>query len=111
MGESIRHNHEYETCSEAPEMDCSMTEYWEWHRGIELGKLQESLSAAPRDICHRIDQAAAQAQQSGQPGQRGQCNYLNIVLAGMFIMHKLDSLCNIVKCIGFGSDYEGDVWE
>jgi hypothetical protein len=90
---TYEHDHEYETCPEAPQLNCSMTEYWEWRRDIELGELQDCFQCGlPREICHRFDQENVHARRSGQSRHSGQCEYLNIMLPGTYILHKTGSL-------------------
>ena len=81
--------HEYKDCREAERYGCGLERYKAWREGIDLGEYQHCWKCGlSQKICRRLE-------------EDGWCEYPEIMLPGIFILHKRQHLQGIVETIGF----------
>jgi hypothetical protein len=91
--------HGYKDCGEAEEGRCGIEAYKRWREGIDLGEYQHCYKCGlSQKICRRLE-------------DDGWCEYPEVMLPGMFILHQRQHLCGVAEVAGFQGDYSEDVWE
>ena len=91
--------HAYKDCSEAEASGCGIGQHEVWREGIDLGQYQHCWKCGlSQKICRRLE-------------DDGWCEYPEVMLPGIFVLHQRQHLQGIVEAAGFQGDYEQDVWE
>jgi superfamily II DNA or RNA helicase len=91
--------HAYNDCFEAEADGCGFIAYEKWREGIDLGEYQHCWKCGlSQEVCRRLE-------------DDGWCEYPDIMLPGIFILHQREHLGSIVETVGFQGDYAADIWE
>ena len=91
--------HAYKDCIKAEEYGCGIVAYEAWREGIDLGSYQHCWQCGlSQKICRRLE-------------DEGWCEYPNVMLPGLFVLHQRQHLQGITEAAGFQGDYAEDVWE
>lgn len=91
--------HGYSDCIDAEADGCGYNAYKQWREEVDLGQYQHCWKCGmSQDVCRRLE-------------DDGWCEYPDIMLPGMFILHQQSHLATIVETVGFQGEYRIDVWE
>jgi hypothetical protein len=89
--------HEYKDCKEAEESRCGIAAYEAWREDVDLGQYQHCWKCGlPQKICRRLE-------------DNGWCEYPEVMLPGMFILHRQQHLKGIAETAGFQGIYDKDI--
>jgi len=96
--------HAYSECTKAQADGCEFAAYKQWREGINFGQAKHCWECGlSQSICRRLEQAA---------NQQVACEYADIMLPTMFILHQQQNLRQLVKGVGFQGTYDSeDLWE
>ena len=84
--------HPYDDCLEAEAHGCGPREYTLWRRGIDLGTFQHCwLCGLPQEVCRRFADGV----------DRGHCEYPDLMLPGLLILHHQYGLGQLLQTPGF----------
>ncbi|KAK6605232.1 hypothetical protein H4I96_05814 [Botrytis cinerea] len=91
--------HAYQDCLDAVASGCGRPAYQAWREKIDLGSFQHCWKCGlSQRICRRLE-------------DDGWCEYPEVMLPGIFILHQQQHLPAIVEAAGFHGDYTADIWE
>jgi superfamily II DNA helicase RecQ len=91
--------HKYQDCPEAEKLGCGIKAYKAWRVDVDLGQYQHCWKCGlSQRICRRLE-------------DDGWCEYPEVMLPGMFILHEQKHLKDIAEAAGFQGDYDKDIWE
>lgn len=91
--------HTYAECSAAIAAGCGKQAYEQWREGIDLGQYQHCWKCGlSQRVCRRLE-------------EDGWCEFPEVMLPGIFILHGSGHLQAVVETVGFCGSYEADVWE
>ena len=110
MGESITRGlgsegqlHAYDDCFNAEADGCGFIAYERWRDSIDFGQAKHCWECGlSQSICRRLERPA---------GQRVLCEYPEIMLPSMFILHQRQHLSKMVEAAGFQGKYGSDLYE
>jgi hypothetical protein len=111
MGESITQGHgssgqlhTYDDCMDAEMDKCGYIAYQQWREGVDFGQAKHCWECGlSQSICRRLERPE---------GERLPCEYPQIMLPSIFILHQRQYLQPIVKAVGFQGEYSSeDLWE
>jgi hypothetical protein len=89
--------HIYNDCPEAKADECGFAVYQQWRKEIDLGAFQHCWKCGlSQDMCRGLE--------DDRP-----CEYPEIMLPAMFILHRREYLGPIVEIVGFQGDYNQDI--
>lgn len=91
--------HTYMDCPIADASGCGMEAYEAWRDGKDLGRYEHCFTCG---LSQKICRAAE---------DDGWCEYPNIMLPGIFILHQRESLHSVVEAVGYQGTSEDDLWE
>ena len=100
-GEGDEGPHVYEGCVESFFHQCGHEEYSKWRQGVRFcaDYLQCFHCGLSQEICRRKEE------------NRKVCEYEDMMLPGIFVLHKKGYLSFIVSRVGFQGEYSEDLWE
>jgi hypothetical protein len=91
--------HGYKDCTSAEESGCGYGKYKGWREGVDLGTYQHCWKCGlSQKVCRRLE-------------DDGWCEYPEVMLPGLYILHRNGHLQGIAEAVGFQGDFEVDVWE
>lgn len=91
--------HAYKGCAKAEALGCGIKKYEAWREGIDLGQQKHCWKCGlSQKICRRLE-------------GNEYCEYPEVMLPGLFVLHQQQYLKAVVEVAGFEGDYEEDVWE
>lgn len=97
--EGRQESHEYQQCTRAAEDECSWVDFQVWRKTADLGQHKHCYKCGlSQKICRRME-------------DDGWCEFPNVMLPGIFILHQRQQLAGVVDVVGFQGDYDQDVWE
>ena len=111
MGESISEGsgsqgqlHQYNDCFNAEADRCGHTAYGDWRAKVDFGQAKHCYKCGlSQRICRRLERPEE---------DRLPCEYPNIMLPSIFILHQQGHLTAIVQAVGFQGEYNSeDLWE
>jgi hypothetical protein len=92
--------HTYAECSPAEANDVGYCNFRKWRENVEFGK----------EFMHcfncGLTQKMCRKQETGEA-----CEYRDVMLAGIYILHEKGFLISAVQGVGFQGDYPADLWE
>jgi hypothetical protein len=95
--------HTYSECLDAEEDGCGFTAYQQWREGIDFGQAKHCWECGlSQSICRRLER---------RPEDRVPCDYPNIMLPSIFILHQQQHLAKGVETVGFQGEYDSDLYE
>ena len=93
--------HTHSNCVDAKEVGCSIKLYEKWREGVDFGQCKHCWECGlSQRICRRLE-----------GHKEGLCEYPNVMLVEIFIMHQQGFLEAIAKSVGFQGEYNKDIWE
>jgi len=93
-------SHEYSNCRNAEADGCGFALYRQWRKGVSFRQAKHCWECGlSQRICRRLEQAVE---------QRMACEYANIMLPSIFILHQHQHLQKMAKVIGFQGDYDSE---
>jgi superfamily II DNA helicase RecQ len=93
-------SHEYSDCIEAEANRCGFVLYEQWREGVDFGQAKHCWECGlSQRICRRLERPVE---------QRMPCEYPDIMLPSIFILHQQKHLQKMAKAIGFQGDYDGE---
>jgi superfamily II DNA helicase RecQ len=93
--------HTHLNCIDAKEVGCSVNSYKKWREGVDFGQSKHCWECGlSQRICRRLEEH-----------REGLCEYPNVMLVGIFILHQQGFLEAIAKSVGFQGEYSKDIWE
>jgi hypothetical protein len=93
--------HTHSNCVDAEEVGCNIRLYLKWRSGVDFGVSKHCWECGlSQRICRRLE-----------GGKEGLCEYPNVMLVGIFILHQQGILEDIAKSVGFGREYRQDIWD
>ncbi len=111
MGERVaqgpghgRELHSYNDCGDAAADGCGFGAYQQWREGVDFGQAKHCWECGlSQSICRRLEKPA---------DQQVACEYPEIMLPSMFILHQRQHLHRLVEEVGFQGTYDSeDLWE
>ena len=111
MGQSIKEGvgsqgqlHEYKDCFNARANQCGYREYWQWRSEVSFNVIRHCWGCGlSQRICRRME---------AKKEERKPCEYPQIMLPSIYILHHCGHLAGIVQEVGFQGDYNSkDLWE
>jgi ATP-dependent DNA helicase RecQ len=94
-------SHEYSNCIDAEADRCGFALYKQWRSGVSFGQAKHCWECGlSQRVCRRLEQAVEQQQMA--------CEYTNIMLPSIFILHQQGHLQKMAKAIGFQGDYNSE---
>lgn len=108
--------HEYSTCALAQANGCGYVAYQQWRLGVDFGDGKHCWECGlSQSICRRLERPVQRVQCIGQQEGRDrwvECEYLDIMLPSIFILHQQQNLHKVVVVVGFQGMYNSlDLWE
>jgi len=98
-GEGDAAPHDYFDCTLAAASGCGKERYQAWREKVDFGKSKHCWECGlSQQICRRLE--------DGRP-----CEYPDVMLPGIFILHAEEHLQSIVEVVGFQGENEKDMWE
>ena len=96
--------HEYKDCSNAKTKQCGYREYWQWRAIVSFNVKGHCWSCGlSQRIC---------PQKEAKKEERKLCEYPQIMLPSIYILHQCGQLAIVVQAVGFQGDYNSkDLWE
>lgn len=92
--------HEYSDCMDAEAKGCGFVAYKQWRKGVDFGQAKHCWECGlSQRICRRLEQPAK---------QQMPCEYPNIMLPSIFILHQQEHLQKMAEAIGFHGDYDSE---
>jgi hypothetical protein len=103
--ESIGQLHEYNDCFNAEVNRCGNVEYYHWRPKVFFKKVKHCWECGlSQRICRRME---TEETEDWLP-----CEYAEIMLPSIFILHQQERLAAIVEAVGFQGEYDSeDLWE
>jgi superfamily II DNA helicase RecQ len=99
MYQGYHEPHTYKDCVEAEQKKCGVGAFEIWREGVDLGQYQHCWKCGlSQKICRRLE-------------DDGWCEYPDIMLPGLFVLHQQEHLRGVVEAVGFQGVYPDDVWE
>ena len=110
MGKSISHGHksigelhEYKECLDAEADGCGFKAYQQWRKRVSFGQAKHCWECGlSQRICRRLERG------KGKKGEYEACEYADIMLPSIFVLHQQQHLIGIVKAVGFQGDYSSE---
>ena len=95
--------HAYRDCRAAQDEQCGVGQYHQWREDISFGQAKHCWECGlSQRICRRLE----------APEKQLACEYAEIMLPGIFILHQRQYLQRVVEAVGFQGTYDGeDLWE
>jgi len=85
--------HRYSDCTEAKADGCGFAVYKQWRSGIDFGEAKHCWKCGlSQRICRRLERPG---------GQQQPCEYADIMLPSIFILHQRQQLKKLVLEVGF----------
>jgi hypothetical protein len=92
--------HTYAECFAAEANDVGYRNFQRWRENVDFGKeFRHCFNCG-------LSQRMCRKQETGEA-----CEYIDVMLAGVYILHEQEFLISAVQGVGFQGDYSADLWE
>ena len=110
MGESISQGqrsfgelHAHAECLDADTDGCGFEAYKQWREGISFGQAKHCWECGlSQRVCRRLERG------KGKKEEYSACEYADIMLPSIFVLHQRQHLVEVVKAVGFQGEYSSD---
>jgi len=100
---SFEELHEYTECLYAKADKCRFEAYKQWRKRVSFGQAKHCWECGlSQRICRRLEKGR------GKNGKYEACEYTDIVLPSIFVLHQQQHLAKVVKAVGFQGEYNSD---
>jgi hypothetical protein len=92
--------HTYAECFPAVANQVGYQDFQKWRENLDFGKEFRHC------FDYRLSQKMCRKQETGEA-----CEYIDVMLAGIYILHEQGFLISVVQGVGFQGDYLVDLWD
>jgi superfamily II DNA helicase RecQ len=95
--------HAYTECLHAEEKGCGFEAYKQWREGVSFGQAKHCWECGlSQRVCRRLERG------KGKNREYPACEYSNIMLPSIFVLHQQQHLTKLVEAVGFQGEYSSD---
>jgi len=95
--------HAYTECLHAEAKGCGFKAYQQWREGVSFGQAKHCWECGlSQRVCRRLERG------KGKNGEYPACEYTNIMLPSIFVLHQQQHLATLVEAVGFQGEYSSD---